>query len=310
MLKFLSGRQALFLLGILAVAIAGCPSKSTSSVNGPVDSLAKNIYGTWSIDYEKTAKLRGDRKVFQLKFLQIQYEFSIGGIVTKTSKDFSAKSTGKQAKETRYQGSWKLSKTSDGKEVIKGRLPMAYPAGSFLKFKIFHDGTHTVMESEDGLLTILKQEVSINPTPHPLGSVLPSVNKNQSNATTRKSAQKNANNGQANSDDQKKFEEQWPFKRVIYTLGNGKYIPKNKGHPLDPPNQVIPVYFIRDWKPGQLSEAISPDFPFGLILEGSGVTDLGMRELVKHQNLQYLALVQTRVSDLGLRVFSGFSIAE
>ena len=73
--------------------------------------------------------------------------------------------------------------------------------------------------------------------------------------------------------------------------------------------RMSPIVFfeVRNWKKGIFETLPNPDFPFGISLEGSGITDDGLEELSRFSYLEKLNLSSTRISDKGLKKLSSYN---
>ena len=69
--------------------------------------------------------------------------------------------------------------------------------------------------------------------------------------------------------------------------------------------RALTVFQFTEWKEGVLAKMPDPGAPFGLCLNGTKMTDAGLKELAGLKSLQALDLGGTQVTDAGLKELAG-----
>lgn len=81
-----------------------------------------------------------------------------------------------------------------------------------------------------------------------------------------------------------------------YGLNNLGFRPGGKGK-----KEELPAFLFTKWKDGLLRDLPAPEQPFGLGLQGTSISDAGVKEIVGLKQLQSLNLGNTKVTDAGLK---------
>ncbi len=69
--------------------------------------------------------------------------------------------------------------------------------------------------------------------------------------------------------------------------------------------RAMTVFQFTEWKEGVLAKTPDPGAPFGLCLNSTKMTDVGLKELAGLKSLQALYLAGTQVTDAGLKELAG-----